>query len=269
MADSSETHGDKPAPDGAAATSQSDDALPKIESPPLSPAQDKQDKSAESEPASEPASEPVATLPVKVDAAAARPRLRFHARHKRYAILAASVMVAAALGAVAGLTAGGLNAPAPASRVERQAMQNTFRKLTADIAGLKAKLAAAGKSARSAVPKNNARIASEAAPEPAPESAPETTGSIPPQPLVAPPLPTPRPASAARAPVVHDWSIRFVRGGYAYVRGRGDTYEVAPGAPLPGLGPVQEIARRHGRWVVVTPKGLIVSLRDRRFFERF
>lgn len=259
MADSSETPGHKPAPDGAAAASQSSDVLPTIESPPLSPGQE---ESAESEQAAEPATEPVVMLPVKVEAAPARPRLRFHVRHKRYAILAASVIFAAALGTVAGHMAGGRSGPAPAAvgQAERQAMQNTIGKLTADIASLKAKLATADKSARSNIPKDNARIVS--------EPVPETTGSIPSE-AIAPPLPKPRPALAAHPPVVHDWSIRFVRGGYAYVRGRGDTYEVVPGAPLPGLGPVQEVTRRHGRWVVVTPKGLIVSRRDRGFFERF
>ena len=34
-----------------------------------------------------------------------------------------------------------------------------------------------------------------------------------------------------------------------------------------GLGPVEQIKRQDGRWVVVTPKGLIVSMRDRRYFE--
>ena len=66
-----------------------------------------------------------------------------------------------------------------------------------------------------------------------------------------------------------DWSIRDVRDGYVYVQGHGDIYEVVPGAPLPGLGPVEDIKRRDGRWVVVTPKGLIVSQRDRRYFEPY
>ena len=54
-----------------------------------------------------------------------------------------------------------------------------------------------------------------------------------------------------------------------YVRGHGDTYQVQLGAPLPGLGPVQQVKRQDGRWLVVTPKGLIVSMRDRRYFEQF
>jgi hypothetical protein len=36
---------------------------------------------------------------------------------------------------------------------------------------------------------------------------------------------------------------------------------------LPGLGPVQSIKKLEGRWVVTTPRGIIVSMRDRRYFE--
>jgi hypothetical protein len=32
---------------------------------------------------------------------------------------------------------------------------------------------------------------------------------------------------------------------------------------LPGLGSVEEIKRQNGRWVVMTPKGIIASMRDR------
>jgi hypothetical protein len=53
------------------------------------------------------------------------------------------------------------------------------------------------------------------------------------------------------------------------VESRGEIYQVQLGAPLPGLGPVQSVKRQHGRWVVLTPKGIIVSMRDRRYFEEF
>ena len=38
-------------------------------------------------------------------------------------------------------------------------------------------------------------------------------------------------------------------------------FEVGPGAPLPGVGRSRPSSRQDGRWVVVTPKGLIVSER--------
>jgi hypothetical protein len=71
-----------------------------------------------------------------------------------------------------------------------------------------------------------------------------------------------------RVSVLMNWSIHGSRNGYVYVQGHGDIYQVAPGTPLPGLGPVEQIKRQDGRWVVVTPKGIIVSKRDRRHFER-
>jgi hypothetical protein len=88
-------------------------------------------------------------------------------------------------------------------------------------------------------------------------------------------LPAPRPAQAAELPpparlaIIPDWSIRETRDGYVYVQGHGDVYQVVPGAPLPGLGPVEQIKRQDGRWLVVTPKGIIISMRDRRYFEQF
>ena len=69
--------------------------------------------------------------------------------------------------------------------------------------------------------------------------------------------------------MVAGWTIRDTRNGYVYVESRGEIYQVQLGAPLPGLGPVQSVKRQHGRWVVLTPKGIIVSMRDRRYFEEF
>ena len=73
----------------------------------------------------------------------------------------------------------------------------------------------------------------------------------------------------ARTSIVPDWTIRDTRGGYVYVENHGEIYQVVLGAPLPGLGPVESVKRQDGRWVVTTPKGIIVSMRDRRYFEEF
>jgi hypothetical protein len=69
--------------------------------------------------------------------------------------------------------------------------------------------------------------------------------------------------------VVAGWTIRDIRNGYVYVENHGELYQVVLGAPLPGLGPVQSVKRQDGRWVVLTPKGIIVSMRDRRYFDDF
>ncbi len=80
-------------------------------------------------------------------------------------------------------------------------------------------------------------------------------------------LPSPRntpravtPQLLARASILSDWWIPDrPHDGYVYVQGHGDVYRVVPGTPLPGLGPVERIDRQNGHWVVVTPKGIIVS----------
>jgi hypothetical protein len=202
-------------------------------------------------------------------------------RRKRYAVLAATVMLAAGLGAVIGAAASGgftrqasqMAPPDVADLKERQATQQIIARLTKDIGALKASVAASktahihvAKASDKAIDKPAAKPVEKIARAAETQASPEITGSIP----TVTPLPLPRPAEAAslvRVPVVKDWSIRNVRDGYVYVQGRGDIYEVVPGAPLPGLGPVQSIKRQDGHWVVATPKGLIVSQRDRKYFE--
>lgn len=199
------------------------------------------------------------------------PRPTLRPRHRRYAILAASVTIAAALGAVAGIAAtGGLSrSDVTAAVQENRAAQQSIARLSREITGLKASLEATNKSAHAQFTKLSDRLSREGA---------EITGSIAPPQTVPPSVQasTPLPASRrpetiqpARPSVVMDWSIREMRDGYIYVQGHGDIYQVVPGAPLPGLGPVEQIRRQDGRWVVVTPKGIIVSMRDRRYFGQF
>ena len=249
--------------------------LPIVESPSISP--------ATAEPATEPVAEPqpagepmTAAAPAADIAAPAMPaprRFKLIARHKRNALLAASVAIAAALGAVVGAVAsGGFAAPARSDLArpdENKAMQQSIARLSKEITSLKANVEAANKSAHAQIAKVSERLA---------RAAGEITGSISP-PQTVTPLPSPRPAPRvaavetqpppARPPVVRDWTIRGTRDGYVYVQGHGDIYQVVLGAPLPGLGPVERVKRQDGRWVVVTPKGIIVSARDRRYFEQF
>jgi hypothetical protein len=92
-------------------------------------------------------------------------------------------------------------------------------------------------------------------------SQPETTGSIANVPSEAKPkgdLKADYKATEKPAIVV-GWVLTSVgRRGNAIVASRGGFYEVYPGDPLPGVGRVQEIRYQYGRWVVVTPKGLII-----------
>ncbi len=94
-----------------------------------------------------------------------------------------------------------------------------------------------------------AALAPSPASAPAQASAPETTGSV-------------SQKQQDRPAVVDGWMLREVfRGGALVESDRMGVFEVVPGANLPGLGRVETIRRQDGRWVVVTPKGFIVSQR--------
>jgi hypothetical protein len=82
---------------------------------------------------------------------------------------------------------------------------------------------------------------------------PETTGSI--APMTTPPL---EPKIVDR--IVEDWVVQDVRGDRALVEGRnGSLFEVGAGSILPGVGRVEAVKRQDGQWVVVTARGVITS----------
>jgi len=248
--------------------------LPTVESPSISPAT----------PAIEPVAEITSVIePAKVETsaveAAAKPAtilpFAVRPRHKRYAVLAASVTLAASLGAMVGVFAGSggfrpeTPRPAVAALEDRVAIQQKLSALNKEIASLKTNLDAANKSAHSQIAKITERFDRASNEE-------LITGSISAPQTIAPvpvPRPAPRVAAVEVAPpptrpmVVSGWSIRNAQDGFVYVQGNGEIYQVVPGAPLPGLGPVESIKLQDGRWVVKTPKGIIVSMRDRRYFE--
>lgn len=265
-----------PANESAAAAVKSE--LPEVESPSISPAvvdpvvEPKLDKPA-----------PLESPPPMAPAPQARAGFSLGARGRRNALLAASVALAAAFGAVAGgLASGGFFKPAPvtanvASLAERKAMQQSIVHLTKEIATLKASVESANKSSHSQIAKIGERLARERA---------EITGSISPPRTVPPapepataqtsvPTPAPRPAQqmaaierppAIRPPLVVGWRLLTARDDYALIERHGDIYRVTPGVPVPGLGRIEQIKREDGRWVVVTPRGVIVSMRDRGHF---
>jgi len=203
-----------------------------------------------------------------------RPFSIARARRKRQALLAASVAIAAAVGAVVGAAAtGAFSRPAMVETAaeESKATQQSVAHLAIEITNLKASLDAVNKAANNQIAKIGERLNRESTGVTSSTTPPQT---VPPVPQASPPGPPPSTRTVAephpsRLPVVLDWSIRETRDGYIYVQGHGDIYQVVPGAPLPGLGPVERVKRQDGRWVVVTPKGIIVSMRDRRYFEQF
>ena len=271
-------------PIGPPAPKSAKSELPIVESPPLSPASEIATTSpaaAEPSVAEAPASEPIVAVAPVVEPAAdmasnAPPRFVLRPRHKRYALLAASVTFAAALGAVIGaMASGGTSTPAKPDVVaieQNKAMQQSIAKLNKEIAVLKTNLDQASKTAHTQIAKISDRLEHQAAEITGSIAAPQT---IPAAPMAAP-VPLPRPAqrlsmepSPARMPVVPGWTIHDFRNGYVFVQGHGEIYQAQLGAPLPGLGPVQSIKRQDGRWMVLTPRGIIVSMRDRRYFEEF
>lgn len=273
------------------ATQQAQAELPLIDSPALSPATVEADSEAASEPVAEALAIPEAAAAVNetdinnnneeltnmaqaAPMATRRPQLRIRPRHRRYVTLAASVAIAAAVGVLTGaVMTGGLSKPAPvdvAGLAESKAAQQSISRLSNDVAGLKANLEAANKSAHSQFARIIERLARDNTEITGTVTPPQT---VPPASPAAAPLPPARPAPAAeisrRPSIITGWTIRETRDGFVYVQGHGDVYQVVPGAALPGIGPVEQIKRQDGRWVVVTPKGIIVSMRDRRYFERF
>ena len=262
--------------DSTAEEGQAEIELPAVESTSISPAIE--------------TAERIAPAPEVAPPRTSRPPLVFRPRYKRRALLAASVAIAAAFGAVVGAAATGAFSKPGVVNVtgveENKAMQQSVVRLSKEIANLGAGLEVANKSTHNQIAKINERVnrMSTEINERLNRASAESSGSIK-APQTAPPsaasahdtpIPTARPASAAadtqpptKPLIVADWSVLGVRGRYVYLKGHGDVYEVMPGAPLPGLGPVEQIKRQDGRWVVVTPRGIIVSMRDRRYFEQF
>lgn len=201
-------------------------------------------------------------------AIAARPRL------SRITILAVAIAISAALGSMVGAWAAVtlVRPPAPpVPTVIANADRNAVAQLLADIAALKASVEAMTKNSGAQFARINERVertdstakiakladaveklerkaAAVPLPVPAPVAAPEITGSI-------------VPKQQDKPSVVSGWVLREVFDGAAMVESRHGLYEAVPGANLPGLGRVETIRRQDGRWVVVTPKGIIVSSR--------
>jgi len=251
--------------------------LPHVESPSISPAEPNKPERERLTPLTE-------SAPAIFVAPAAKPAFKFRPRHKRAALLAASLTLAAALGsAVGAMTTQHLAAAAKppvdvAVTEERKAMQQSIAHLSQQVATLKMNLDVAARTAHNEMEKTHGemtRLADRLAAADvtgtitSPQTVPATVASAAPAPT---PLPPPRPATLAiaeppRPAIVPDWTLRSARDGMALVEGHGELYQAVLGAPLPGLGPVQTIKREDGRWMVVTPRGIIVSQRDRHYFD--
>jgi hypothetical protein len=207
-------------------------------------------------------------------------------RFSKFTLLAASVVLASALGAMAGvLGATGVARLAPlfgeetASAPEQPGLQTTVAQLRSDVAALKASVDTTSRTTGAQYTKlverlDRAERAQSVATKTDAALPRETTGSIStpsatatplppaPQPLPAAAPGTIAPCAAASGTLVPGWAVRDVYRGVAMLQSRmGGMIEVEPGDVLPGLGRIESIRRQDGRWVVMTSKGMITSMR--------
>ena len=197
----------------------------------------------------------------------------------RFILLAAAVAFAAAFGGLIGSVSTYSLASPKADPAESTAkLQAALTQVTKDVAALKTSVDASSRVAATQVSKLNERFdrAERAQADPAAkiaaltetvsrlekritanaDAAREVTGSVPDRTAT-----TALVKDQSKPIIVEGWVLRDIYRGRALVESRSGLYEVRPGGNLPGIGKVETITQQNGRWVVVTPKGLIVSMR--------
>jgi hypothetical protein len=211
-------------------------------------------------------------------------------RSNRFAMLAASVAFAGALGAMAGALGTSVFArPQPAAAAETPmatvdltAVRDTMTSLRTELGAIKASVDSSNRNANAQFAKFNERLERIDRAQAAPSAqlkqameaidrlekrvqaqAGETTGSVrPQQTAVAVPSPATAAAAAAeasRARVIDGWTVRRVNRGVAVIQGRVGAIEVEAGDVVPGVGRIESIRRQEGRWVVLTSNGVITA----------
>jgi hypothetical protein len=195
-------------------------------------------------------------------------------RSWRFALLAATIALAATVGSFVGsLTGAGvgrLTTEATPNTADAGSILRALKSQVAELSAMKSNLDGSIRNANTqfvAIAERLDRV-ERAATNPAAQlahiadavdrlnkinAAPETTGSI--APMTTPPA---EPKIVDR--IVEDWVVQDVRGDRALVEGRnGSLFEVGAGSILPGVGRVEAVKRQDGQWVVVTARGLITS----------
>jgi hypothetical protein len=199
-------------------------------------------------------------------------------RSGRFAVLAASVSIAAAVGSFAATLAMiGFNHGAPASALVTAqtpgAPDTRSSKELAELNAIKSSLDNASHSVNAQFaaisqrlervehtqvdPSQLAHISDTVDRLTRSNAAPETTGSIA-SPSAAPAAPPAEPKITDR--VLEDWVVEDVHGNRALVASRyGGEFLIMPGSMLPGAGHVDAVKRQDGHWVVMTAKGMITE----------
>ena len=209
----------------------------------------------------------------------------------RYAPLAAGIVLAIAVGAVAGAAAfstlrpdaSAATAAATAAAADQtRALQATVTQLNSEVTALKTALSNAQRTTTTQVNKITERLdrAEKAQAEPVAKLAKitETVDRLEKKQQQAATAPVPARVAAtdpditgsvtreeARPPVAEGWRLVDFYQGRAVVESRnGVLFEVGPGSNLPGLGKVESIKRENGRVVVVAKNGTILASAEAR-----
>ena len=213
--------------------------------------------------------------PSSATAPAAQPR------SWRFALLAATIALAAGVGSFAGSLSGGgfgrlMPEAAPsANTADADKILRALKSQVAELSAMKSNLDGSIRNANTqfvAIAERLDRVV-RAATNPAAQLAhiadavdrlnkinatPETTSSI--TPMTTAPMTTPPAEPKITDRLVEDWVVQDVHGDSALVEGRnGSLFEVGAGSILPGVGRVEAVKRQDGQWVVVTARGLITS----------
>jgi hypothetical protein len=202
-------------------------------------------------------------------------------RSWRFALLAATIALAAGVGSFAGsLSGAGLGRLVPeaapsANTADADKILRALKSELAELSTLKSNLDGSIRNANTqfvAIAERLDRV-ERAATNPAAQLAHiadavdrlnkinatlETTSSI--TPMTTAPMTAPPAESKITDRLVEDWVVQDVHGDRALVEGRnGSLFEVGAGSILPGVGRVEAVKRQDGQWVVVTARGLITS----------
>jgi uncharacterized protein (UPF0335 family) len=237
-------------------------------------------KAAEAMRSTEAIKTPVA--PLEEPPAAAPPAVE-QPRTTRFAMLAASVAFAGALGAMAGALGTSVFArPQPMVKgqaaIDLTAVRDSIASLRSELTAIKSSVETSNRNVSAQFAKFTERLEridrAQAAPaaqlkqtmeavdrleKRAQAQSGDVTGSVRSQQAAA----TPAAQAAAEPPrprVIEGWTVRHVSRGVAVIQGRRmGAIEVETGDIVPGVGRIESIRRQDGRWVVLTSNGMITS----------
>jgi len=269
-------------------SSETSKPTPATSSEPTAAGETSKPEAVKTDPATDAASEKIAYLqPYSGETAqaaapeAAQPRRRL----RQYASLAASLMLSAVIGGLAGAATvtwsnGESSTAATAATNANRALRDNVTKLETEIATLRTAMASVQRTAGTQIGKLSERVdraekaqaepaaklakvmesverlehrASQQAAAPATQPVPDATGSV-------------AAKQDTKPPLAEGWRLLDVYGSYAIVENHnGRLFEVTTGSNLPSLGRVESIKREDGKVMVVTRNGVIAgSIEPRR-----